>query len=106
MISDRPPRHLHRLIVRFREHPVEFFQRPLADKEFFIEQLSSWLDFQFQPPHPEIVRARALTMSGQNKIVLETEILRFLRNFVFRETPDLEPPSSMNWFIFRFLRSY
>ena len=104
MFSDRPPWHLQRLIERFREHPVEFFRRPPADKEFFIEQLASWVDRQFQPPHPEIIRARALTMSTRNRIILETEILRFLRNLVFQDQPHLTPPLAMNWFIYRFLR--
>ena len=105
MFLRRLPPHLQRSVDRFREDPHAFFGRSPEDKAFFIEQLSCWVDQQFYPPHPSMVRVHALSLSNQEKLALETLALRFLRKLIFPEYPEVIPPNSWEWFTYRFFKS-
>ena len=99
------PLHIQRTVDRFRNNPSEFFQRSPEDKAFFIEQISCWVDQQLHPPHPNMIRVHALSMTLQEKIALETLALRFLRKLIFPDFPEVTPPDSWEWFTYRFFKS-
>ena len=99
----RPPVHIQRQIFRFRNDPPSFYSRSIPEKEFFMTRLSNWFDSQFQPPHPSIIRLRALTMTHRERIDLEMKVLRFLRKYVFPDFPETAIPDSIDWFTYRFL---
>ena len=105
MALPRVPAHLRRSIELFRVQPEIFYNRSPAERQFFLDQLMSWMDRLFIPDQPPIAyRLRALSMSTAEQRNLEIEILRYIRDFIFSPLPVIETPSSENWFVYAYLR--
>ena len=106
MFNRQLPPHLQRTVDLFRVNPMIFFRRSPADKAFFLEQVSCWIDQQFVPPHPGLIRVNALSLSTEERLALETLILRFVRKLIFPYYPEVVPPDSWEWFTYRFLKNH
>lgn len=101
----RAPIHLRRLIETFQFYPHMFYNRPPAERQFFLNQLMNWMDRLFSPNQPPMAyRLRAVTLSLPEQRRLEIEILRYVREFIFSPEPVIETPSSEDWFAYAYLR--
>ena len=99
--------HLSRTIERFRSNPELFYQRSPEERQFFLDQLMNWMNRLFSPNQPPIsYRLTALSLSMFHQRQLEIRILRFVRNFVFRPSEELELPSTEDWFVYAQLRTF
>ena len=100
------PNHLLRSIETFRSQPESFYHRSPTERQFFLDQLMTWMDRLFSPDQPPIsYRLAALSLSIPQQRMLEIRILRFVRNFIFHPQVELHFPSSSDWFIYAHLRN-